>query len=222
MLHHDLSSTLAADALGVKTPTSSESTWATHALLFSSWTDGVVPNNGARSFLRFSLMRKLLNEKIAGKEDSVKTSVEFSPCNGPDVDALNNLEFYDQLNERGQQLTIGDFGNNEETDSWSEEVLEHLLVDANPSLDVRVLYIPTASYALNPKSANTPGKQRQRARADGKKRRDQVLHLLDELMTINDSIGTKLNLQAITLDLDDGSLKQPVGSYETASAPEVS
>eukprot|EP01082_Thalassiosira_pseudonana_P011671 g10490.t1 g10490 contig4:1967476-1968709(+) len=190
VLHHDLSSTLAADALGVKTPTSSESTWATHALLFSSWTDGVVPNNGARSFLRFSLMRKLLNEKIAGKEDSVKTSVEFSPCNGPDVDALNNLEFYDQLNERGQQLTIGDFGNNEK-------------------------------QTRGRRSANTPGKQRQRARADGKKRRDQVLHLFDELMTINDSIGTKLNLQAITLDLDDGSLKQPVGSYETASAPET-
>ena len=36
-------------------------------------------------------------------------------------------------------------------------------------------------YALRPDSDNTPGKQRQRARADGKKRRTAIINQLQEL-----------------------------------------
>jgi hypothetical protein len=81
-------------------------------------------------------------------------------------------------------------------------------------LHLRVLYIPTAMYALNPQSTNTPGKQRQRARADGKQRRDQLLNLLKDLFP------QQVNLLAVTLDLDDGSLKQPSGSENKSLFPE--
>lgn len=199
--------------------------WATHALLFSSLSDGVIPNNGARSFLRYSLANSLLREHIARKEDRLKSSVEFSPCNGPDMDAFNHLETFDQLYERGQKFSSNDFDfeANEQIDSWAKETLGYLRSDANNhDFNVRVLYIPTAMYALNPKSSNTPGKQRQRARADGKKRRTQLLKLLDELLSPdNDSDGpSQFNLIATTLDLDDGSLKQPVGSDDKLLFPE--
>jgi hypothetical protein len=65
------------------------------------------------------------------------------------------------------------------------------------------------------------GKRRQRARADGKKRRDLVTNLIDTLFNENDTGETPLNTCAITLDLDDGSLKQPVGFLEHESIPKV-
>ena len=45
-------------------------------------------------------------------------------------------------------------------------------------LDIRILYVPTAMYALRPDSKSTPGKQRGRNRADGKKRRTEIIRLL--------------------------------------------
>jgi hypothetical protein len=55
-------------------------------------------------------------------------------------------------------------------------------------------------------SKNTPGKQRQRARADGKKRRDKIVTFLEQ----NVLAGT-VEVSVVTLDLDDGSVKQPQG-----------
>lgn len=154
-------------------------------------------------------------------------------------------------------------------DSWADDALRNLLLlsddttatekatrtrgniedkdDDDAMLNVRILYIPTASYALNPQSSNTPGKQRQRARADGKKRRTQLLKLLEDLLSSNhdnnennsgsdggdggggespDENGSdprlrrrRINLLSTTLDLDDGSLKQPVGSTNAALFP---
>eukprot|EP00571_Detonula_confervacea_P009242 CAMPEP_0172322546 /NCGR_PEP_ID=MMETSP1058-20130122/46206_1 /TAXON_ID=83371 /ORGANISM="Detonula confervacea, Strain CCMP 353" /LENGTH=414 /DNA_ID=CAMNT_0013038313 /DNA_START=6 /DNA_END=1250 /DNA_ORIENTATION=- len=205
---------------------SNDGGWATHALLFSSLSDGVIPNTAARSFLRYSLANSLLSEHITQKEDTLKSSAEFSPCNGPNVDVLDNLEAIDRLYERGQKYSSDDFGTNEQVDFWATEALKYLCSDTNNELNVRVLYIPTASYALNPQSSNTAGKQRQRARADGKKRRTQLLNLLGELLSSNisddpnNSDGQQFKLLSTTLDLDDGSLKQPVGSDDSSLFPE--
>ena len=184
--------------------------WASHALLFSSLSDGIIPNNGARSFLRYSLVNSLLSEKITQSEDSLESSVKFSPCNGPDIQSLNSLEYIDELYNGGQRFSSDDFvddTNGNEVDSWATKSLKYLLSDEmKEDINVRVLYIPTASYALNPNSSNTPGKQRQRARADGKKRRTQLLNLLDEVLSsssINED-ESQFKLLATTLDLDDG------------------
>jgi hypothetical protein len=166
----------------------------------------------------------MLSDKQSRQEIELKSSAEFSPCCGPDIDALTNLECVDKLIHRGQRL-LGKFGltsKEDEFKNWSEEVLGYLHEDANDdSLDLRFLYIPTAMYALNPQSSNTPGKQRQRARADGKKRRDQIINLLDELFNGIRAESSKMNLCAITLDLDDGSLKQPVGFQNPGFIPKV-
>ncbi|KAL7527102.1 hypothetical protein ACHAXR_001803 [Thalassiosira sp. AJA248-18] len=202
-------------------PEANDKCWASHALLFSSLSDGVIPNTGARSFLRYSLVNTLLRELITRKEDTLSESVEFSPCNGPNIDALDNLEAVDLLYDRGQKFSSNDFVTNEEVDTWAHDSLKHLISNTKCDINVRVLYIPTAMYALNPQSANTPGKQRQRARADGKKRRTQLLKLLDELLSSNnDDSGPQFNLLATTLDLDDRSLKQPTGSEDTSLFPD--
>ena len=208
---------------------SSSSCWAKYALLFSSLSDGIVPNDDARSFLRYSLVNSMLRQHIGHKESLLESSVKFSPCNGPNTETLKNMEAADILLERGRKLFPSDATNtasfdNEGIDSWSEHTLCHLLSDTTMhELHLRVLYIPTAMYALNPQSANTPGKQRQRARADGKQRRDQLLNLLKDLFSINsnnDVSQQNINILAVTLDLDDGSLKQPYGSENKASFPE--
>jgi ribosomal protein L28 len=204
--------------------TSSTNHWATYALLFSSWTDGVAASNDAQAFLKYSLLRKMLSDKIYRHESEVTNSVRFSPCNGPDVNALNNLEKVDELIERGQSL-LGDTDiicDDGTFNSWSVEVMNYLAAESNGLLEFRFLYIPTAMYALDPQSSNTPGKQRQRARADGKKRRDQVANLLSELFVSDGARKAKVNVCAITLDLDDGSLKQPIGFLDQASIPKVS
>jgi hypothetical protein len=134
--------------------------WATHALLFSSWTDGVTANPNARSFLKYGISRKMLSDKRSRQENVVEASVEFSPCNGPNIDALNNLELIDKLVERGRGLIKKEGGlveDGEELNSWSNEVLQYLIGGKNDKLDLRFLYIPTAMYALNPQSSNTPG-----------------------------------------------------------------
>eukprot|EP00984_Skeletonema_dohrnii_P027969 scaffold17737_cov80-Skeletonema_dohrnii-CCMP3373.AAC.1 len=149
---------------------SSNSRWATNALLFSSWTDGIVPNDAAKSFLRYSIVNKLLQDHIVDKEVGLETSVKFSPCNGPDVEKLNNLEAADSLRDRGKQFAFDAFDATvrNEVDSWAKETLQYCSTETG-EVTVKLLYIPTAMYALNPQSSNTPGKQRQRARADGKK-----------------------------------------------------
>jgi len=91
------------------------------------------------------------------------------------------------------------------------EILQHALASSSSPLplaaELRVVYIPTALYALRPESSSTPGKQRQRARADGKQRRDALVQLLHEELPV-----PMLQVAAVTLDLDDGSVKQPVRS----------
>lgn len=178
---------------------------------------GVASNNDTRSFLKYALLRKMLRDNNHRYEDEVKTSVEFSPCNGPDVHALNCLEMVDELIER-EQLILREnriMTNDDAFNKWSDDAMDYLLSVSNGSIDLRFLYIPTAMYALNPQSSNTPGKQRQRARADGKKRRDQVTNVIDELF------NAKIQISAITLDLDDGSLKQAIGFSDQESIPKV-
>ena len=114
----------------------------------------------------------------------------------------------------------------EAKDVPNSEKTEHMLtylssLSSSPSLhQLRVLYIPTAMYALRKDSTNTPGKQRQRARADGKKKRTQVINSLKELfLSENDTDG--MDILTVTLDLGDGSLKQPEGSTNPSLFPKV-
>ena len=137
------------------------------------------------------------------------------------MESLNNLESVYELFEQGQQISSDDFDKAEDVCAWTNEALQNIISSTNDhDMNVRVLYIPTAMYALNPQSSNTAGKQRQRARADGKKRRTQLLNLLDELLSLNNSNSSQFNLLATTLDLDDGSLKQPVGSEDALLFPQ--
>jgi hypothetical protein len=169
----------------------SEQAWANWALLISSFAEGLVPNRQAKSFLRKGLVRSLLVEDQMAAEGAVKASVEQSPCCGPDLDLVDLLS---------------------EVDSALEEHGAHLNPTALLGEETRVLrfvFIPTAMYALRPESERTPGVQRQRARADGKKRRNDIVKLLQSLM------GSNVRIEAVTLDLDDGSVKQPEGSSDT-------
>jgi peptidase E len=90
-------------------------------------------------------------------------------------------------------------------------------------LPLRLLYIPTAMYALRKDSLNTPGKQRQRARADAKSRRDTIVQYLQNLFVHDPHNATTnsppitIDVSALTLDLEDGSLKHPFGSTTFSS-----
>ena len=55
-----------------------------------------------------------------------------------------------------------------------------------PPPRARVLYVPTAMYALYPYSGSTPGKQCQRARADGRKRGDKLANLVGDLLALGE------------------------------------
>jgi peptidase E len=165
-------------------------------LLLSSFADGLRPNPQARDFLRNGLIRNLLVEEQLAAESSLKHSAIQSPCCGPDLQAVDHLA---------------------DTDNALDQIDTHpdpiQLLEGQPRV-LRFVYIPTAMYALRIDSENKPGKQRQRARTDGKKRRDDVMALLQDFM------GPTVTVHAITLDLDDGSVKQPQGSDETSAFPE--
>jgi hypothetical protein len=66
---------------------------------------------------------------------------------------------------------------------------------------LRFLYIPTAMYAYRRDSTSSPGIQRQRARADARKRRNIIAESLRRLLPLS------IPLSIVTYDLDDGSLR---------------
>ncbi len=180
--------------------------WINHGLLLSSFTDGLKPNPEAIDFLMRGLVASLGREFQAAAETKVTESALQSPCCGPDLDAIMRMESVDVTLAKLEQGQM----------SW-REVLKAFVessIDDKP-LALRLLYIPTAMYALRQDSNNTPGKQRQRARADGKKRRNEIVELLSS------QLGQHVVIQAVSLDLDDGSVKQPEGSDNPSVFPKV-
>jgi len=176
--------------------------WAKYALFISSFGEGVENSPDAQEFLKSRIIYSMVAKHIKSKETSLKESVIASPCNGPDIDKMIELE---EADKEFQKET-----------SDANEMLAKLKaeyeIQKSSALDLRVLYIPTAMYALRADSANSPGKQRQRARADGKKRRTIVLKTLEQLFD-------QVNVLGVTLDLDDGSIKQPTGSDDLNKFP---
>ncbi|GAX13776.1 hypothetical protein FisN_30Lh067 [Fistulifera solaris] len=175
-----------------------------HGLLLSSFTDGLRNNVAAQEALRHGLVRTLLLEAIRQVESIVQQSATFSPCCGPtNVAAWSCLEQLDEAVSKVDEV-IDDplkvFWN-----CFTEKENASLL--RNYPIVLRVAYIPTAMYALRPESHNTPGKQRQRARADAKQRRDELFQLLQQLLTHPQH--SSIPVQICTVDWDDGSVKQP-------------
>jgi hypothetical protein len=177
----------------------SEENWAQCALLISSFSDGIMQSKDGQAFLTNGLLSSMLSQERALLEAKVEKSVLASPCNGPDPVALGAMEQADEAQDGLKFATPS-----------VESVLGHI---EDPVL--RFVYIPTATYALRINSDNTPGKQRQRARADGKKRRTQVINQLRQLL------GESIEIHAVTMDLDDGSIKQPEGSDLSRLFPKV-
>lgn len=199
------------------------SSWARHALLISSFGEGVVDSPSAKAFLKLGLTKALASERSRKVEGQVRESVLFSPCAGPSIDLLNSLEDIDSAvaslapsapntSETTAPMDLA------EMERRANDLLSMLSKpgpsdqDDEPTI-CKILYIPTAMYALNPESKNTPGKQRQRARADGKKRRNLVVKAVEDLL------GEHITVLACTLDFDDGSVKQPAGSDDDSLFP---
>lgn len=201
------------------------SRYMNYGILISSFTDGIVSNERSSSsktaqFFKYSLLSLLTMDKIKHSENDIEKSAKFSPCQGPDIESLDQLEKGDEI----MAIKSNNNKNSEESHKTSREQktnqMMHYLMDS-VNHDVRVVYIPTASYALRSDSNNTPGKQRQRARADGKKRRDQVISFIEEMFAEEETHdGTrkkakdlKLLVSVVTLDLDDNSIKQAAGPH---------
>jgi Peptidase family S51 len=213
-----------------------------HGMLFSSFSDGVVRNQEAHAALRRGLVGAALRQMQHEVESQVQQSVLHSPCAGPNVQFLNRLDLLDRAVSKLETCIIdpvevlhnclGDL--DEEENQWASRKQESTTEASakGRSVALRFVYVPTAMYALRRDSANTPGKQRQRARADAKKRRDDICDLILSLFrqdpsTHFDSSQHRIDvsLQVVTLDWDDGSLKQPAVWESSAggsrgSAPE--
>jgi hypothetical protein len=174
------------------------------ALLISSFSDGLLPNQQAHAFLKRGLVRALLTDAQQVLEAAVSDSVRYSPCAGPDMDTVTQLEAIDDALKRLQDYA-DDTPTNHQVDELLLLRLSSTFLSGRP-LALRFVYIPTAMYALRSDSTSTPGKQRQRARADGKQRRNDIVKLLAELLAPLD-----IPIHVVTLDLDDGSVKQPEG-----------
>ncbi|KAL3936110.1 MAG: hypothetical protein SGARI_002701, partial [Bacillariaceae sp.] len=186
-------------------------------MLLSSFSDGLQSNPEAQDWLCDAIVENLWKEEQLSLETSLKDSNEFSPCNGPDITKLEQLERIDEKVKELYPTTEDGSADDVVTAtllSWRQS-LDLLLQQRKDSsnnnndnesdpLELRIVYIPTALYALRKDSTNTPGKQRQRARADGKKRRNLIVQMLSSLM------GDRgVSVSAVTLDFEDGSIKQP-------------
>jgi hypothetical protein len=192
---------------------SSSSKWLDKGLLLSSFTDGLKSNPQVQGWLFEALVERLWKEERQRTQKALEQSNKFSPCNGPDPIMWERLEEIDQVVDElypssSSSAAAADAQSVPSSFTWKQS-LDVLLSNKrnhdqenDAILELRILYIPTAMYALRSDSTNTPGKQRQRARVDGKKRRNEIVHMLATNLK-------GLSVLAVTLDFDDGSVKQP-------------
>mmetsp|Transcript_28740 Transcript_28740/g.54026 ORF Transcript_28740/g.54026 Transcript_28740/m.54026 type:complete len:311 (+) Transcript_28740:1365-2297(+) len=189
------------------TPSSNGAKWLDKGILLSSFTDGLKSNPQAQDWLFEALVENLWKEEQYTVQKALELSNMVSPCNGPDPAMWKQLEDIDQA---VQELYTTEEKVDEQvaatlsSSSWrrSLELLRNRRKEEKGQpVELRLLYIPTALYALRKDSTNTPGKQRQRARADGKKRRNEIVQMLTQQLGVS--------VSAVTLDFDDGSVKQP-------------
>lgn len=175
---------------------------ATNALLISSLSDGLENCGEALAFMKEGLLKKMLKDAQIDTQRAIEESAQFSPCNGPDVAKITDLETIDSNVDNLTSLC------------GTSSVSDILGGVDQPTL--RLVYVPTAMLALRRDSISTPGKQRRRARADAKKRRDGIVNLLEGLLE------NRVNVLSVTLDFVDGSIKQKDGSENDSDFPEVS
>jgi peptidase E len=181
--------------------------WLNAGLLLSSFSDGLKPNEQAQTFLMNGLVKTLWRDRMATIEQQVHESALSSPCCGPtDMESLNQM-----LDDTS--TTFEQNGKSWQASLQSLILEHHQQKQQQQLLELRFLYIPTAMYAVRKDSNNSPGKQRQRARADGKKRRNEIVKLL------NENLGEKVNVLTVTLELEEGSIKQPDGSEDPSKFP---
>jgi hypothetical protein len=183
-----------------------------HGLLLSSFQLGLQsPQSSAaataRRFLRNALVKCFLlhEQKFLERQLSQSAAQPGNSCCGPNAAILTRLEAVDsqveklqQQQQQQQSLVLPVVDNEEEDDDLWQSSLQLLYQKdtspvSNPTTTttsttptrvvLRLVYIPTAMYAVRRDSNNTPGKQRQRARADGKQRRDAIVQLLHQLFT---------------------------------------
>ena len=179
--------------------------WLNHGLLLSSFSDGLKPNPDALDFLMRGLVAALWREHQLAAEVMVEESAMHSPCCGPDLDALTSMELAD--------ASIAELEGGKVP--W-KRMLHSLSESCEDPLQLRFMYIPTAMYALRRDSQSTPGKQRQRAKADAKKRRNEIVDLLSS------QLGDAVSIRTVTMDLDNGTINQPEGSGDLRAFPKVS
>jgi Peptidase family S51 len=204
-----------------------------HGMLFSSFSDGVVRNLNAHATLRRGLVRAALRQMQQDVESQVRQSVLHSPCAGPNIQFLNRLDVLDRAVAKVEgpidpvellHQCLCDLEKQEQEDNGTSRAQDLTVPNKENSAKkrsvvLRFAYVPTAMYALRRDSASAPGKQRQRARADAKKRRDDICNLVLSLFrhpTPSSSSSSSssqprldVSLQVVTLDWDDGSLKHP-------------
>mmetsp|Transcript_19682 Transcript_19682/g.47533 ORF Transcript_19682/g.47533 Transcript_19682/m.47533 type:complete len:466 (+) Transcript_19682:101-1498(+) len=203
--------------------------WLDQGLLLSSFTDGLKNNEQTQDWMLNAVVNALWMEEQVITQQQLRSSVVVSPCNGPDPNLLTQLENVDNA-------VSGRDDSSSSSSSWKSSwkmlceikqnrILSTLSTDESPpEVEIRVVFIPTASYALRSDSTATPGKQRQRARADGKKRRNEMVQLLQQGFenadnNLDSNQRPNISVRAVTLDLDDGSIKQPEASSSSSSAP---
>ena len=168
-----------------------------HGLLFSSFTEGVRPSKEVANFVKKRLWPAMVSEALREQQ----TMEQLLSAKSLLLDQLLEQPMYENPDS---QKAIN---------YYKEQLV----------LPLRLLYIPTAMYALRKDSLNTPGKQRQRARADAKSRRDTIVQYLQNLFVHNPQNATTnappftIDISALTLDLEDGSLKHPFGSTTVSS-----
>lgn len=221
-----------------------------YGILISSFTDGMTPSTS--EFFLYSLLKLLTIDIVQKTQGDIEETTKYSPCQGPNIDLLNKLEEGDALSNENESENENNHKRTrkENIDLMLEYMKKqtHGNLNVNESgagqqvhLELKVLYIPTAMYALRADSDSSPGKQRQRARADGKKRRNQLVKHIEDMFTAADAAAEgdeailtstssstssststsslNINVLSVTMDLDDGSIKQPSGSEDASKFP---
>jgi len=199
-------------------PEPTASSWLDKGLILSSFSDGLASNPRALDWWMSALVGALWREEQGLTQAALEGSNLASPCNGPDPELLGRLEAADRVVEESKQPSPERRPLGEDWKDRLGKLCRTKKRDGSGSaLELRVAYVPTAMYALRPGSTSSPGKQRQRNRADGQKRRNallsalsgQLLEFFESGFASDDEDPRMVTVRTVTLDLDDASVKRP-------------
>ena len=105
---------------------STNTNYMNYGILVSSFTDGMA-SPSTQQFFKYSLASLLTMDAVQQTQRDIEETTKFSPCQGPDIDLLNRLEWGDALLEVEVEVEVVEDRNPKSREEKTASMMEYLV-----------------------------------------------------------------------------------------------